>query len=248
MKKKTRKRTRKFEIDGVQVTTTTSKVIYGDDENGKMYDDHIFRKQELRELKMLQKQEKKQFLDLQIKEQASKEQQERRFDQERIALERTYEADMDALARQHRQLVEKTEQQQEADLRSTSKKIRAEQERDLKLVRGAVVARFELILIVSVSFQFRDSLKQEIRLLKQEIDLQPKDRRKDEFRKRRGLMDIQHEDKERAFLQSLSESHELALRRLSEKHRDRLATIDKNFLQQKQTVRHPHVHMTECLQ
>ncbi|XP_031629687.1 STE20-like serine/threonine-protein kinase isoform X2 [Contarinia nasturtii] len=216
LKKKTRKRTRKFEIDGVQVTTTTSKVIYGDDENGKMYDDHIFRKQELRELKMLQKQEKKQFLDLQIKEQASKEQQERRFDQERIALERTYEADMDALARQHRQLVEKTEQQQEADLRATSKKIRAEQERDLK--------------------QFRDSLKQEIRLLKQEIDLQPKDRRKDEFRKRRGLMDIQHEDKERAFLQSLSESHELALRRLSEKHRDRLATIDKNFLQQKQTA------------
>lgn len=134
LRKKTRKRTRKFEIDGVQVTTTTSKVIYGDDENGKIYDDHIFRKQELRELKMLQKQEKKQFLELQVKEQGSKEQQERRFDQERIALERTYEADMDALARQHRQLVEKTEQQQEADLRATSKKIRAEQERDLKLV------------------------------------------------------------------------------------------------------------------
>lgn len=142
LKKKTRKRTRKFEIDGVQVTTTTSKVIYGDDENGKMYDDHIFRKQELRELKMLQKQEKKQFLDLQIKEQASKEQQERRFDQERIALERTYEADMDALARQHRQLVEKTEQQQEADLRATSKKIRAEQERDLKLVSIEIEWRF----------------------------------------------------------------------------------------------------------
>lgn len=79
-------------------------------------------------------------------------------------------------------------------------------------------------------------MKQEIRLLKQEIDLQPKDRRKDEFRKRRGLMDVQHEDKERSFLSSLSENHELALRRLSEKHRDRLATIDKNFLQQKQTV------------
>lgn len=46
LKKKTRKRTRRFEIDGVQVTTTTSKVIYGDDENGRMYDDHIFRKQE----------------------------------------------------------------------------------------------------------------------------------------------------------------------------------------------------------
>ena len=43
LKKKTRKRTRKFEIDGVVVTTTTSKVIYGDEENGRLYDDHIFR-------------------------------------------------------------------------------------------------------------------------------------------------------------------------------------------------------------
>lgn len=134
LKKKTRKRTRKFEIDGVQVTTTTSKVIYGDEENGRMYDDHIFRKQELRELKMLQKQEKKQFREMEIKENAAREQQERRFEQERIALERTYDADMDTLSRQHRQLVEKTEQQQESDLRATSKKIRAEQERELKLV------------------------------------------------------------------------------------------------------------------
>ncbi|XP_037032839.1 serine/threonine-protein kinase 10 isoform X2 [Bradysia coprophila] len=216
LKKKTRKRTRKFEIDGVQVTTTTSKVIYGDDENGRMYDDHIFRKQELRELKMLQKQEKKQFREMEIKENAAREQQERRFEQERIALERTYDADMETLARQHRQLVEKTEQQQESDLRATSKKIRAEQERELKL--------------------FRDSLKQEIRLLKQEIDLQPKEKRKEEFRQRRAAMEVQHEDKERSFLSSLSENHDIALRRLSEKHRDRLATIDKNYLQQKQTA------------
>lgn len=134
LKKKTRKRTRKFEIDGVQVTTTTSKVIYGDEENGKLYDDHIFRKQELRELKLLQKQEKKQFYDLQAKEQIAKEQQDKKFEQERIALERTYEADMDVLGRQHRQTIEKYEQQQENELRNTSKRIRSEQERELKLV------------------------------------------------------------------------------------------------------------------
>lgn len=79
-------------------------------------------------------------------------------------------------------------------------------------------------------------MKQEIRLLKQEIDLQPKEKRKEEFRQRRAAMEVQHEDKERSFLQSLSENHDIALRRLSEKHRDRLATIDKNYLQQKQTV------------
>lgn len=78
LKKKTRKRTRKFEIDGVVVTTTTSKVIYGDDENGKYYDDQIFRKQELRELKMLRKMEQKQYQDLSMKAQFNKDQQEKR--------------------------------------------------------------------------------------------------------------------------------------------------------------------------
>uniref|UniRef100_A0A182QUV8 Protein kinase domain-containing protein n=1 Tax=Anopheles farauti TaxID=69004 RepID=A0A182QUV8_9DIPT len=216
LKKKTRKRTRKFEIDGVQVTTTTSKVIYSDEDSNKLYDDHLFRKQELRELKMLQKQEKKQFYDLQGKEAIAKEQQEKKFEQERLQLERTFEADMDVLARQHRQTVEKFEQQQEAELRNTSKKIRAEQERDLKL--------------------FRDSLKQEIRLLKQEVDLLPKEKRKDEFRKRKTQMEFEHEEREKAFLASLSENHELALRRISEIYREKLSATDKGYLQQKQTA------------
>merc|ERR1712173_272900 len=83
LKKKTRKRTRKFEIDGVVVTTTTSKIIYGDEENQTFYDEHYFRKQELRELKLLQKQEQKQFQDLAFKNQLCKEQQDKRFEQER---------------------------------------------------------------------------------------------------------------------------------------------------------------------
>ena len=61
LEKKMQKHTRKFEIDGVVVTTTTSKIIYGDEENQTFYDEHYFRKQELRELKLLQKQEQKQF-------------------------------------------------------------------------------------------------------------------------------------------------------------------------------------------
>lgn len=43
LKKKTRKRTRKFEIDGQIITTTTSKVIYGDEDGNRFYDDHILR-------------------------------------------------------------------------------------------------------------------------------------------------------------------------------------------------------------
>lgn len=84
--------------------------------------------------------------------------------------------------------------------------------------------------------QFRDSLKQEIRLLKQEVDLLPKEKRKDEFRKRKTQMEFEHEEREKAFLSSLSENHELALRRISEIYREKLSSTDKGYLQQKQTV------------
>lgn len=42
LKQKTLKKTRKFMIDGVVVTTTTSKVIYGD-EDKHLKDDHVLR-------------------------------------------------------------------------------------------------------------------------------------------------------------------------------------------------------------
>ncbi|XP_011254400.1 serine/threonine-protein kinase 10 isoform X3 [Camponotus floridanus] len=216
LKKKTRKRTRKFEIDGVVVTTTTSKVIYGDDENGKVYDDQIFRKQELRELKMLQKMEQKQFQDLAQKAQFNKDQQEKRFEQERQLLERNAEADLEALARQQRQQIERAEAQQEVDLRLASKKIRSEQERELK--------------------QFREGLKQELRLLKQEIDLMPKDKRKSAFKIRKEKLEAEHEEREKLFLEKLNESHEISLRRLSDSHREKIALMERQFLQQKQQL------------
>ncbi|XP_014472250.1 PREDICTED: serine/threonine-protein kinase 10 isoform X2 [Dinoponera quadriceps] len=216
LKKKTRKRTRKFEIDGVVVTTTTSKVIYGDDENGKVYDDQIFRKQELRELKMLQKMEQKQFQDLSQKAQFNKDQQEKRFEQERQILERSTESDLDALVRQQRQQIERTEAQQEVDLRLASKKIRGEQERELK--------------------QFREGLKQELRLLKQEIDLMPKDKRKSAFKIRKEKLEAEHEEREKLFLEKLNESHEMSLRRLSDGYREKIALMERQFLQQKQQL------------
>ncbi|XP_018311363.1 serine/threonine-protein kinase 10 isoform X2 [Mycetomoellerius zeteki] len=216
LKKKTRKRTRKFEIDGVMMTTTTSRVIYGDDENGKVYDDQIFRKQELRELKMLQKMEQKQYQDLSQKAQFNKDQQEKRFEQERQILERNAEADLEALARQQRQQIERAEAQQEVDLRLSSKKIRSEQERELK--------------------QFRENLKQELRLLKQEIDLMPKDKRKSTFKIRKEKLEAEHEEREKLFLEKLNESHEMSLRRLSDSHREKIALMERQFLQQKQQL------------
>lgn len=219
------------------MTTTTSKVIYGDDENGLVFDDHVFRKQELRELKMLQKYEQKQFQDLAFKSQLARDQQEKHFEQEKTSLLRTYDTDLEALIRGQRQSIERIEQQQESELRLQSKRIRSDQERELK--------------------QFREGLKTELRLLKQEVDLMPKESRKQAFRVRKDRLETEQAERvrlgcdnlwewglifcarffqEKQFLERLNENHETSLRRLSDSHREKIALMERQFLQQKQQV------------
>ena len=212
--KKTLTRTRKFVIDGVVVTTTTSKVIYGDED--KPREDHVVRKQELRELKMLQKLENKQFQDLAVKAQIARDQHEKRFEAEMSTLIRNYDSDLEALNRQQKTLVEKAEQQQEVDLKFASKKIRTDQEKEIR--------------------QFRETLKSELKLMKQEIDLLPKDKRKDAYRFRKEKMEPELAEKERLFMESLNEVHDSSIRRLSESHRDKIALLERQFLQQKQQL------------
>ena len=212
--KKTLTRTRKFVIDGVVVTTTTSKVIYGDED--KPREDHVLRKQELRELKMLQKLENKQFQDLAVKAQVARDQHEKRFETEMATLIRNYDNDLEALNRQQKTLVEKAEQQQEVDLKFASKKIRTEQEREVK--------------------QFRESLKSELKLMKQEVDLMPKDKRKDVYKVRKEKMDAELAEKDRSFMESLNDVHDMSIRRLSESHREKIALLERQFLQQKQQL------------
>ncbi|XP_045782015.1 serine/threonine-protein kinase 10 isoform X3 [Maniola jurtina] len=216
LKKKTRKRTRKFEIDGVIVTTTTSKVIWGDEESGRTWDDHALRKQELREIKMLQKQEQKQFQDLNAKEHQLREQQDKRFEAELASLARAHEADLDTLARAQRAAAERAEQQLETELRQHAKRLRTEHERDLR--------------------HFRDTLKQELRLLKQEVELVAKERRKETYRQRRTRLDAEHASRERAFVASLADAGDAILRRVHDKHRERQALADRQYLQQRHQI------------
>lgn len=136
--------------------------------------------------------------------------------QERLTLERNSEADLDALARQQRQLIERAEAQQETDLRLQSKKLRSEQERELK--------------------QFRENFKQDLRLVKQEVDLLPKEKRKSAFKVRKEKLEAEHVEREGLFLAKLSENYDTSLRRLSDSHREKIALTERQFLQQKQQM------------
>merc|ERR1712045_27675 len=196
--------------------TTTSKVIYRDEDNETFYDEHYFRKQELRELKMLQKQEQKQFQDLAFKNQLYREQQEKRFDGERVTLMTNYENDLTSMVDSQKKQVGKCESQQQDESKVSSKRIRNEQEKELKT--------------------FRESLKQETKLLKHEVELLPKDRRKEALKMRKDQLEREHVLRERGFVERLNESHESHMKRLSDTHREKVALLDRQFLQQKQQL------------
>ena len=91
------------------------------------------------------------------------------------------------------------------DLKVSSKRIRNEQDKELKT--------------------FRESLKQETKLLKHEVELLPKDRRKEALKIRKDQLEREHIDRERCFLDRLNESHETHMKRLSDTHREKIALL-----------------------
>ena len=83
---------------------------------------------------------------------------------------------------------------------------------------------------------FRESLKQETKLMKQEVDLLPKSERKETLKARREALDADQNHREQLFLAKLNDTHESSLKRLSDTHREKIALLDRQFLQQKQQL------------
>nr|XP_046257594.1 STE20-like kinase b [Scatophagus argus] len=127
--KKTLKKTRKFIVDGVEVSVTTSKIITDNDtKNEEM---RFLRRQELRELRLLQKEEQRAQQQLSNKLQQQKEQIYRRFEQETTGKKRQYDQEVENLERQQKQTIERLEQEHTNRLRDEAKRIKAEQDKEL---------------------------------------------------------------------------------------------------------------------
>uniref|UniRef100_A0A8C7W4R4 non-specific serine/threonine protein kinase n=1 Tax=Oncorhynchus mykiss TaxID=8022 RepID=A0A8C7W4R4_ONCMY len=125
---KTLKRTRKFVIDGVQVSVTTSKIISDDEKKDEEM--RFLRRQELRDLRLLQKEEHRAQALLNTKLDVQREQMQRRFDQEMNAKKKYYDTELETLEKHQKQTIEKMETDHTVRLRDETKRIRAEQERD----------------------------------------------------------------------------------------------------------------------
>ena len=53
---------------------------------------------------------------------------------------------------------------------------------------------------------------------------------------RKDQLEREQVDRERGFVERLNESHESAMKRLSDTHKERIALLDRQFLQQKQQL------------
>ncbi|XP_034633891.1 STE20-like serine/threonine-protein kinase isoform X2 [Trachemys scripta elegans] len=127
--KKTLKKTRKFVVDGVEVSVTTSKIVTEND--SKSEELRFLRRQELRELRLLQKEEQRAQQQLSNKLLQQREQMFRRFEQEMKSKKRQYDQEIENLEKQQKQTIERLEQEHTNRLRDEAKRIKAEQEKEL---------------------------------------------------------------------------------------------------------------------
>uniref|UniRef100_A0A8C8K1R8 non-specific serine/threonine protein kinase n=1 Tax=Oncorhynchus tshawytscha TaxID=74940 RepID=A0A8C8K1R8_ONCTS len=167
--KKTLKKTRRFVVDGVEVSVTTSKIITDNDtKNEEM---RFLRRQELRELRLLQKEEQRAQQQLSNKLQQQKEQICRRFEQETTSKKRHYDQEVENLERQQKQTIERLEQEHTNRLRDEAKRIKAEQDKELSKFQNMLKNRLAVcVLAVYSTFVEKKHEQEFLQKQQQELD------------------------------------------------------------------------------
>uniref|UniRef100_A0A671X9R3 non-specific serine/threonine protein kinase n=1 Tax=Sparus aurata TaxID=8175 RepID=A0A671X9R3_SPAAU len=159
---KTLKRTRKFVVDGVEVSVTTSKIIRDDEKKDEEM--RFLRRQELRELRLMQKEEHRAQAALNAKLESQREQIQRRFDQDMNTKKKHYDVELENLEKLQKQTIERMETDHNIKLKDETKRIKSEQERD--------------------HHRFQDQLKQKKKEVKQSVDKLPRSQRKESMKQK----------------------------------------------------------------
>ncbi|KAI3363286.1 hypothetical protein L3Q82_011910 [Scortum barcoo] len=246
--KKTLKKTRKFMVDGVEVSVTTSKIVT--DNDTKSEEMRFLRRQELRELRLLQKEEQRAQQQLSNKLQQQREQIYRRFEQETAAKKRQYDLEVENLEKKQKQTIERLEQDHTSRLRDEAKRIKADQDKELS--------------------KFQNMLKNRKKEVKQEVGQSPKHMRKELMKRLKedlslfktaegecavcsppqavaqvmiqsfqlsscALFNAQMQD-EQEFLQKQQQELDGALKKIIQQHKLEIATIERDCLNHKQQL------------
>nr|XP_010970563.1 serine/threonine-protein kinase 10 [Camelus bactrianus] len=211
---KTLKRTRKFVVDGVEVSITTSKIISEDEKKDEEM--RFLRRQELRELRLLQKEEHRNQTQLSSKHELQLEQMHKRFEQEINAKKKFFDTELENLERQQKQQVEKMEQDHAVRRREEAKRIRLEQERDYA--------------------KFQEQLKLMKKEVKNEVEKLPRQQRKESMKQKMEEHTQKKQLLDRDFLAKQKEDLELAMKRITADNRREICDKERECLSKKQEL------------
>ncbi|KAM7408590.1 hypothetical protein PAMA_002350 [Pampus argenteus] len=205
--KKTLKKTRKFMVDGVEVSVTTSKIVT--DNDTKSEEMRFLRRQELRELRLLQKEEQRAQQQLSNKLQQQREQIYRRFEQETTAKKRQYDQEVENLEKKQKQTIERLEQDHTSRLRDEAKRIKADQDKELSKFQNMLKNRKKeaVAQVMIQSFQLSSC----------------------------AIFNAQMQD-EQEFLQKQQQELDGALKKIIQQHKLEIATIERDCLNHKQQL------------
>ncbi|KAF5892770.1 phospholipase DDHD2 isoform X2, partial [Clarias magur] len=128
--RRTVKKTRKFMVDGREVSVTTSKVI--SERNDKEQQMRSVRRQELHALKLLQREEQREFTQLEQKLQQQREMMFRHIEQEMTSKKQYYDSELQRLEKQYEQQSQKMETEHTARLREEARRLKSQQEKELR--------------------------------------------------------------------------------------------------------------------
>ncbi|XP_053188440.1 STE20-like serine/threonine-protein kinase isoform X1 [Scomber japonicus] len=212
--KKTLKKTRKFMVDGVEVSVTTSKIVT--DNDTKSEEMRFLRRQELRELRLLQKEEQRAQQLLSNKLQQQREQIYRRFEQETTAKKRQYDQEVENLEKKQKQTIERLEQDHTSRLRDEAKRIKADQDKELS--------------------KFQNMLKNRKKEVEQEVGQSPKHMRKELMKRVKEDLSLLKTAEEQEFLQKQQQELDGALKKIIQQHKLEIATIERDCLNHKQQL------------
>ncbi|XP_048347044.1 serine/threonine-protein kinase 10 [Sphaerodactylus townsendi] len=214
MQKMTLKRTRRFVVDGVEVSVTTSKIISEDEKKDEEM--RFLRRQELRELRLLQKEEHRNQTQLNSKHHMQLEQMLRRFEQEMNTKKKFYDTELENLERQQKQQIEKMEQDHSTRRREEAKHIRTEQDREYA--------------------KFQEQLRQKKKEVKSDMEKLPRQQRKgtmkvkmDEFTQKKQVL-------EQEFLAKQSGDLEQAISNITAQNRKEICDKERECLNKKQQL------------
>lgn len=212
--KKTLKKTRKFIVDGVEVSVTTSKIVT--DSDSKTEELRFLRRQELRELRFLQKEEQRAQQQLNSKLQQQREQIFRRFEQEMMSKKRQYDQEIENLEKQQKQTIERLEQEHTNRLRDEAKRIKGEQERELS--------------------KFQNILKNRKKEVINEVESAPKELRKELMKRRKEELAQTQHAQEQEFVQKQQQELDGSLKKIIQQQKAELANIERECLNNKQQL------------